>query len=157
MHCIIITNITNSLGPTAWVCCFNWLAKSQPSQKQPYTYWSLDASRGSMLPNVQTANVDTWVSLHLYLRKQQVFTAGQCHFREYTRWLAFQCRHFHLEVSWDVSQELKVLTTCYEETNTLYPSQVLHHWELEYIPRLLKWTYAEAGKWRATQKHLSQL
>ena len=143
---MIITNITNSLGPAACVRCFNGLAKSQPSWKRPYTYRSLDATQGSMSPNVQTANADTWVSLRLYLGMQQAFSAGQCHYRGCTRWLAFQCGCFHLKVSWEVSQELKVLTTCYEESDTLCHPQVLHHWELDCIPRPLKWTYADAGK-----------
>ena len=143
---MIIANITSSLGLAACVCCFNGLARSQPSPKRPYTYRSLDASQGSTLPNVQTADADTWVSLHLYLRKQQVFTAGQCHYRGYTRWPAFQHGHFHLEVSWELSRELKVLTACCEEGDVLCPPQVLHCWELERIPRPLKRTYAEAGK-----------
>ena len=145
-HCVNIVNITNSLGPAACVHCFNELSKSRSLQKWPYTYQSLDTTQGSTSPNVQTADVDTWVSLHLYLGMQQAFTAGQCHYRGCTRWLAFQCRHFHLEVSWEVSWELKVLTACYEESDALCPPQVLHNWELECIPRPLKWTYAEAGK-----------
>lgn len=143
---MIIANITNSLGPAACVRCCNGLAKSRPSRKRPYTYRSLDATQGSTSPNVQTADADTWVSLRLYLGMQQAFTAGQCHYRGCTRWLAFQCGRFHLEVSWEVSRERKVLTACYEESDALCPPQVLHHWELDCIPRPLKRTYAEAGK-----------
>jgi len=39
----------------------------------------------------------------------------------------------------------QVLTT-YEESGTACPLPVLHHWELECMPRPLKRTYAQAGK-----------
>jgi hypothetical protein len=148
-HCVIIANATNSWGPAACVLCFNRLAKSRPSRRWPYTSRSLGATQGSTLPNVQTAGADTWVSCRLYLGMQHVLTAGQCHYSGYTKRLAFQSGRFHLEVGCEVSRELKVpkvLTACCEESDTLCPPQVLHHWELECFPRPVKRTYAEAGK-----------
>jgi hypothetical protein len=150
-----IANITNSLGPAACVRCFNNLARNRSSPKRPYTYRSLDATQGSTLRNVRTADAGTWVSLHIYQGEVSAHKTVQCHYRGYTRWLAFQHRHFHLEVSWEVSRELKVLTACYEESDAFCPPPVLHYWELGRVPRPLKRTYAEAGKWGAIPKHSS--